>query len=82
MNEESFNSTRIYIVLIVILLRILLMPQYLQAYLNLAHERIKQLKKEAGRINSLELQRKVSSVSAAFKFILMALTFYVLNLLM
>lgn len=36
------------------------MPVYLQAYLNLAYDRIEDMKKEAGRITNVELQKKVS----------------------
>lgn len=35
------------------------MPVYLQAYLNLAYDRLEEQKKEAGRITNIELQRKV-----------------------
>lgn len=38
------------------------MPIYLQAYLNLAYDRIQEMKKEAGRITNTELQRKISSI--------------------
>lgn len=35
------------------------MPIYLQAYLNIAHDRLEEQKKEAGRITNVDLQRKV-----------------------
>lgn len=35
------------------------MPVYLQAYLNLAYDRLEEQKKEAGRITNIELQKKV-----------------------
>lgn len=35
------------------------MPIYLQAYLNLAHDRLEEQKKEAGRITNVDLQKKV-----------------------
>lgn len=38
------------------------MPIYLQAYLNLAYQRIEEQKKEAGRITNVELQKKVASI--------------------
>ncbi|KAG1679599.1 Transmembrane protein 161B [Nymphon striatum] len=62
MDDESFNSLRVYIIISIAMLRIILMPEYLQSYLNIAHDRMKQLKKEAGRINSLELQRRVARI--------------------
>lgn len=45
-----------------ILLRVLLMPVYLQAYLNMANLRMEEQKKEAGRITNKELQQKVAAV--------------------
>lgn len=36
------------------------MPIYLQSYLNLAHDKIMDLRKEAGRITNFEYQKKVS----------------------
>lgn len=36
------------------------MPVYLQAYLNLAYDRLEEQKKEAGRITNIDLQKKVS----------------------
>lgn len=35
------------------------MPLYLQAYLDMAHYRLEEQKKEAGRILNTELQKKV-----------------------
>ena len=39
-----------------------LMPIYLQAYLNLAYDRVEDQKKEAGRITNTEFQRKITSI--------------------
>lgn len=41
------------------MLRLVLMPIYLQAYLNLAYDRLEEQKKEAGRITNVDLQKKV-----------------------
>lgn len=38
------------------------MPIYLQAYLNIAHDRVEEQKKEAGRITNIDLQKKVASI--------------------
>lgn len=38
------------------------MPIYLQAYLNLAYDRIEDQKKEAGRITNKEFQQKITSI--------------------
>lgn len=46
------------------------MPVYLQAYLNLAYDRLEEQKKEAGRITNIELQKKViASLSFDFQLI-------------
>lgn len=39
-----------------------LMPIYLQAYLNLAYDRVEDQKKEAGRITNTDFQRKITSI--------------------
>lgn len=63
MQEATFDTLRLVIVLVAVLLRFVLMPLYLQAYLNIAHHRIQEQKKEAGRITNVELQKKVNSIS-------------------
>lgn len=50
------------IVIFAVVLRISLMPIYLQAYLNLAYDRVEEQKKEAGRITNTEFQRKITSI--------------------
>lgn len=62
MSGEAFETTRILLVLGVVLLRLLLMPRYLQSYLNLAPERMADMRKEAGNISNVELQRKVPDI--------------------
>lgn len=62
MSPDVFETTRLLIIVAVVLLRLCLMPLYLQSYLNMAYERVEELKREAGKINSLELQRRVSRV--------------------
>ncbi|XP_055376996.1 transmembrane protein 161B [Condylostylus longicornis] len=62
MTSESFETMRIFIVILMVILRMSLMPVYLQAYLNLAQDRVEDLKKEAGRITNVNLQRTVSSI--------------------
>lgn len=53
---------RLSLVIAAVVLRIALMPIYLQAYLNLAYQRLEEQKKEAGRITNVELQKKISSI--------------------
>lgn len=60
LTPEGFDTIRLVLVVVTVILRFLLMPVYLQAYLNLAYNRIEEQKKEAGRITNVELQKKVS----------------------
>nr|XP_054751774.1 transmembrane protein 161B-like [Lytechinus pictus] len=62
MSDETFDIVRVSFIPVFAVLRLALMTQHLQAYLNMAHERIEQMKKEAGRISSLDLQKKVIRV--------------------
>lgn len=54
-----FETCRILLVVLVVILRLALMPVYLQAYLNIAYDRVESLRKEAGRITNVEYQKKV-----------------------
>lgn len=62
METEMFESIRLIAIIFSVVLRICLMPIYLQAYLNLAYDRVEDQKKEAGRITNTEFQRKVTSI--------------------
>lgn len=62
MTVEAFESLRLYLVIFAALLRFALMPIYLQAYLNIAYNRIEELKQEAGRITNVDLQKKITSI--------------------
>ncbi|XP_048507408.1 transmembrane protein 161B isoform X2 [Athalia rosae] len=62
MTAQAFESMRLVAVVIAILLRLALMPLYLQSYLNLASQRIEDQKKEAGRITNTDLQKKIAAV--------------------
>lgn len=62
MDSEMFESIRLMAVILSVVLRMCLMPIYLQAYLNLAYDRIEDQKKEAGRITNVECQRKITSI--------------------
>jgi hypothetical protein len=59
MTEHAFDTMRLIVIVVAVLLRLALMPSYLQAYLNMAYHRIEEQKKEAGRITNTELQQKV-----------------------
>merc|ERR1719422_1299888 len=62
MTPEMFETMRLYLVFFTILFRLLIMPRYLQAYLNIAYDKVAELKQEAGKISNVELQRKVVRV--------------------
>ena len=62
MSEAAFDSMRLWLCLILSLLRIVSAPSCFQAYLNIAQTRIESMKKEAGRISNVELQRKVDQI--------------------
>lgn len=57
-----FETIRLLLVIFVVVLRFALMPIYLQSYLNLAYDKIMDLRKEAGRITNFEYQKKISSI--------------------
>lgn len=59
MTPHAFDIIRLVLVVVAVLLRLILMPVYLQAYLNLAYDRLEDQKKEAGRITNVDLQKKV-----------------------
>ncbi|CAL1534128.1 unnamed protein product, partial [Lymnaea stagnalis] len=60
--EDQFDGFRLHLVLIMCGLRLLLMPMFLQTHLNLAHEKIENIKKESGRISNIDLQKTVARV--------------------
>ncbi|CAG0914086.1 unnamed protein product [Notodromas monacha] len=62
MSEAAFETGRLWLIVAVLLLRLVLMPFYLQAYLNLAYKRIAKQKKEAGKISNKDIQRGVARV--------------------
>lgn len=60
MTTSTFESMRLIAIIVAVLLKFLLMPIYLQSYLNLAMQKLENQKKEAGRITNIDLQKKVS----------------------
>ncbi|XP_065073987.1 transmembrane protein 161B [Ochlerotatus camptorhynchus] len=62
LSSEAFETIRLAAVVFAVVLRFVLMPVYLQAYLNLAYHRIEDQKKEAGRITNVDIQKKISSI--------------------
>ncbi|XP_034829876.1 transmembrane protein 161B [Maniola hyperantus] len=62
MTSEAFDTLRLVLLVSSVVVRIVLMPQQLQAYLDMAQRRLDVQKKEAGRITNIDLQKKVASV--------------------
>ncbi|XP_015439394.1 PREDICTED: transmembrane protein 161B [Dufourea novaeangliae] len=62
MTSSGFESMRLIAIVVAILLKFILMPLYLQSYLNLAVQRLENQKKEAGRIKNVDLQKKIAAV--------------------
>ncbi|XP_072923071.1 transmembrane protein 161B isoform X2 [Hemitrygon akajei] len=62
MSESTYDSLRLWIIIALCVLRLALIRQHLQAYLNLAQKSIEQMKKEAGRIGTKDLQKMVARV--------------------
>lgn len=64
MSEEAFESLRIILVVIMVVLRIAVMPFFLQSFLNVAQDKLIEQRKDAGRILNTDLQKKVSHKSS------------------
>ncbi|XP_054162703.1 transmembrane protein 161B-like [Oppia nitens] len=62
MSADSFETTRILIIVVVIALRLCLIKRYLQSYLNIAPQKLTIMKKERGRITNVDLQRMIARV--------------------
>ena len=62
MSTGTFETIRILVIILVISVRVSLIWKYLQAYLNLAPSKLARLRKEAGRITNIELQRMIARV--------------------
>ncbi|XP_014616470.1 PREDICTED: transmembrane protein 161B [Polistes canadensis] len=62
MTAATFESMRLIIIILALALKMILMPMYLQSYLNLALQKLENQKKEAGRITNVELQKKIAAV--------------------
>lgn len=59
---------RLIAIIVAVLLKFVLMPMYLQSYLNLATQRLENQKKEAGRITNVDLQKKVLKIISKKKY--------------
>lgn len=54
-----FDSVRLWLIVTLCVVKLALTRYHLQAYLNLAQKWVDQMKKEAGRIATIDIQRKV-----------------------
>lgn len=61
---------RLWIIVAMCALRLALTRYHMQAYLNLAQKWVEQMKKEAGRIAAIDIQRKVSCLNRAESILL------------
>ncbi|NXW05802.1 T161A protein, partial [Fregetta grallaria] len=59
MSDSAYNTARLWTIVGLCLLRLAVTRHHLQAYLGLAERWVEQMRKEAGRIAVLEIQRKV-----------------------
>uniref|UniRef100_A0A8C8DM01 Transmembrane protein 161B n=1 Tax=Oryzias sinensis TaxID=183150 RepID=A0A8C8DM01_9TELE len=62
MTEQTYDTVRLWIIILMCILRLAMMRCHLQAYLNLAQKSVDQMKKEAGRISTVDLQKMVARV--------------------
>ncbi|XP_064803705.1 transmembrane protein 161B-like isoform X2 [Oncorhynchus masou masou] len=62
MNEETYDTLRLWTILLLCVLRLAMMRHHLQAYLSLAQKGVEQMKKEAGRIGTVDLQKMVARI--------------------
>ncbi|CAG7837937.1 unnamed protein product [Allacma fusca] len=62
MTDSAFESLRFHLVIFMVVLRVVLMPWFLQAFLNVAQDKLNEQIKEAGRILNTEIQKKVAGI--------------------
>ncbi|XP_075632727.1 transmembrane protein 161A isoform X2 [Balearica regulorum gibbericeps] len=62
MSDSAYNTARLWTIVGLCLLRLAITRHHLQAYLGLAERWVEQMKKEAGRITVLEIQRKITRI--------------------
>ncbi|XP_044262118.1 transmembrane protein 161B [Tribolium madens] len=62
LTTHAFETLRIVAIVLTVFVKLVLMPWYLQAYLDMAYNRTQEQKKEAGRITNIEFQKKIAAV--------------------
>lgn len=59
LSDSAFDSLRLWVLVVLCLLRLVVTRPHLQAYLCLAKARVEQLRKEAGQVEAREIQQRV-----------------------
>lgn len=62
MTEDTYDTLRLWAIILMCVLRLALMRHHMQAYLNLAQKGVDQMKREAGRISTVDLQKMVIKI--------------------
>lgn len=62
LSDSAYNTTRLWTIVGLCGLRLAVTRHHLQAYLGLAERWVEQMRKEAGRITVLEIQRKITRI--------------------
>ncbi|XP_067169040.1 transmembrane protein 161A isoform X1 [Apteryx mantelli] len=62
MSDSAYNTVRLWTIVGLCLLRLAVTRCHLQAYLGLAERWVEQMRREAGRIPVLEIQRKITRI--------------------
>ncbi|NXT20645.1 T161A protein, partial [Syrrhaptes paradoxus] len=62
MSDSAYDTARLWAIVALCLLRLAVTRRHLQAYLGLAERWVEQMRKEAGRIAVLDIQRKISRI--------------------
>lgn len=75
MSEQTYDTLRLWTIILMCVLRLAMMRHHLQAYLNLAQKGVEQMKKEAGRISTVDLQKMVNDLIVTVKLTLIITSF-------
>ena len=62
LTSDQFETLRLYMIIFVVLLRLAVMPKYLQSYLNMAYDKLEELKQEAGKVTNVDIQKLIARV--------------------
>uniref|UniRef100_A0A8C3BVV5 Transmembrane protein 161A n=1 Tax=Cairina moschata TaxID=8855 RepID=A0A8C3BVV5_CAIMO len=62
MSDSAYNTARLWTIIGLCLLRLAVTRHHLQAYLGLAERWVEQMRREAGRITAVEIQRKITRI--------------------